>query len=66
MLMTVITDQDGNIIGAAGHGEGRSDAGTGGPVAGPDQTIHVVDVPDELQEIDDVGEFHEGLRSFVP
>ena len=65
MRMTVITDQDGNVVGAAGQGEGRSGAGAGGPVAGPGQKIHVIDVPTELEEVEDAGEFHDGLRSLV-
>jgi hypothetical protein len=66
MRMIVITDEDGNVVGAAGQDVGgRSGSGTGGPGAGPGQTVHVVDVPDELAEVDDVGEFHDGLRGLV-
>ena len=55
MKMTVITGRGGAIIGTARQtaDEGRTPAGSGGPVAGPGQTIHVIDLPTELARIED-------------
>ncbi len=62
MKMTVITDERGNILGTAGQGKkSNSDAGTGGPVAGPGQLLHEIEVPKELQGVEDVSELHRKL-----
>jgi hypothetical protein len=66
MKMTVIRDKAGKVVGAARHGiEGRSGAGDGGPVAGPEQTVHVIEVPGELEKIEDAGELHSQLQSLL-
>ena len=67
MKVTVITDQSGEVIGTARQlREGNPEAGSGGLVAGPGQTVQVIDLPDELQEITDPDEFHSRLRGYMP
>jgi hypothetical protein len=62
MKMTVITDERGNILGTAGQGKkSNPDAGTGGPVAGPGQLLQEIEVPKELQGVEDVSELHRKL-----
>jgi hypothetical protein len=62
MKMTVITDERGNIVGTAGQGKAsKPDAGTGGPVAGPGQLLHEIEVPKELHSVEDVAELHRKL-----
>jgi hypothetical protein len=66
MKMTVITDKAGKIVGTAHYGvQSQSGAGTGGPVAGPDQTVHVIDVPAELESVQDAGELHSQLQALL-
>jgi len=66
MKMTVITDRSGKIVGAARHGiEGQSGAGAGGPVAGPEQTAHIIDVPDDLEQVEDAGDLHDKLQTLL-
>ena len=69
MKITVVTGQGGNIVGTAHHvrsGSGNPAMGDGGPVAGPDQTVHVIDLPSELESIQDAEEFHRRLKPLVP
>ncbi len=62
MKMTVITDERGNIVGTAGQGKkSNPEAGTGGPVAGPGQLLHEIEVPKELQDVEDVDQLHRKL-----
>jgi hypothetical protein len=66
MKMTVITDKAGKIVGAAYHGVGgQPGAGAGGPVAGPEQTVHVIEVPEELERVEDAGELHNKLQTLL-
>jgi hypothetical protein len=66
MKMTVITDNAGKIVGTARHGDkSQPGAGAGGPVAGPEQTVHVIDVPEELQNVEDAGELHTRLQALL-
>jgi hypothetical protein len=66
MKMTVIKDKAGNIVGTAHHGvEGNPGAGVGGPIAGPEQTVDVIDVPAELEQVEDAGELHSKLRDLL-
>ncbi len=66
MKMTVITDKAGEIVGTAHHDvEGRPGAGVGGPIAGPEQTANVIEVPKELEQVEDVGELHRELRRLL-
>jgi hypothetical protein len=62
MKLTVITDERGNIVGTAGQGKtSKPEAGTGGPVAGPGQSLHEIEVPNELHSVEDVTERHRKL-----
>jgi hypothetical protein len=62
MKMTVITDERGNIVGTAGQGKkSNPESGTGGPVAGPGQLLHEIEVPKELVGVEDVDELHRKL-----
>jgi hypothetical protein len=66
MRMTVITNQAGEIVGTARQSvEGAPGSGSGGPVAGPEDTIHDVEVPEDLEQIEDVGELHRRLQSLI-
>ena len=67
MIISVITGKDGKIIGTAHHGvKGKHEAGHGGPVAGPGQKVHVIDLPSELEKVNDVKELHRRLKAHVP
>ena len=66
MKMTVITDKDGKIVGTAREGDpNKPEAGIGGPLAGPDQSIHVIDLPKDLETFDDASELHRRIESYV-
>jgi hypothetical protein len=66
MKMTVITDKAGNIVGTARQGvEGQPGAGAGGPVAGPEQTVHVIDVPADRESVEDAAELHSRLQTLL-
>jgi hypothetical protein len=66
MKMTVITNTAGQIVGTAHHGvEGEPGAGAGGPIAGPEQTVHIIEVPEELEAVEDAGELHRKLQGLL-
>jgi hypothetical protein len=66
MRMTVITDSAGEVVGTARQSvEGAPGSGAGGPTAGPDHTIHDVEVPDDVEHIEDVGELHRRLQGLL-
>jgi hypothetical protein len=66
MKMIIITGKGGSIVGTALQPErSKPEAGSGGPVAGPDQKIHVIDVPKELEGIKDASELHRKLKSHL-
>jgi hypothetical protein len=63
MKMIIITGKGGTIVGTARQVEGsKPEAGHGGPIAGPGQSIHVIDVPKELEGIEDASELHRKLK----
>jgi hypothetical protein len=67
MKLDVIVGRDGKIVGTAQHGiNDRHQAGAGGPVAGPHQTLHVVEVPAELHGLDSAEELHRRLEAHIP
>jgi len=67
MKITVITSQDGKIVGTARRGTAtKPEAGDGGPVAGPGQSVHVIDLPHELEGVEDAGELHRRLKGHIP
>ncbi|HEY3995916.1 MAG TPA: hypothetical protein VGM40_08145 [Mycobacterium sp.] len=66
MKITVITDDLGNIIGTAGKpASTKPEAGTGGPIAGPGQSIREIDLPRELAGVEDVAELHQKLGAHL-
>jgi hypothetical protein len=66
MKVTVITDQNGKVVGTARHiATGNPAAGAGGPVAGPGESVHVIDLPNELENMEDLKEFHRHLEKLV-
>ena len=66
MELTVITGQDGKVIGTAGLvRNGDPAAGSGGPIAGPGQSVRVINLPSEFESIKDPEELHRRLESFL-
>jgi hypothetical protein len=68
MKMTVITGRGGKIIGTARQtdDEGHTPAGSGGPIAGPGQSTHVIDLPSELEKVQDPEQLFAKLKGLVP
>jgi hypothetical protein len=67
MKITVVIGQGGKIVGTAHHVRHGSPAvGDGGPVAGPGQSVHVIDLPSELETIKDAEELHRRLKPHIP
>jgi hypothetical protein len=65
MKITVITDKTGKVVGTAHQIKGKPGTGDGGPVAGPEQTVRLIDLPAELEKIEDPAELHRKLRSHL-
>ena len=66
MKMTVITGKDGKIVGTAREGDpNKPEAGIGGPLAGPDQSLHAIDLPKDLEGITDAAELHRKVEAYV-
>jgi hypothetical protein len=65
MKITVITGKGGKVVGTAHLATGKAEAGSGGPVAGPGQTVKVIDLPKELENITDADDLHRKLKSHV-
>jgi hypothetical protein len=66
MKITVITDDLGNIVGTAGKpASSKPEAGTGGPVAGPGQSVREIDLPKGLPGVTDVAELHRKLAEHL-
>jgi hypothetical protein len=66
MKITIITDEHGKIVGTAGKpASSKPEAGTGGPVAGPGQSVREVEVPNELHSVEDVAELHRRLADHL-
>ena len=54
MKVTLVIGQGGKIVGTANHVQSSNPAmGDGGPVAGPGQSVHVIDMPRELESVKD-------------
>jgi hypothetical protein len=62
MKITVITGQDGEIVGTARHGDGKAGVGNGSPIAGPGQTAHEIELPSHFEKIESVDEYHRALK----
>ncbi len=66
MKIIVVTGKAGKILGTAHHGQAaKPEAGDGGPIAGPGQSVHVIDLPHELEGVEDAGELHRKLKGHV-
>jgi hypothetical protein len=66
MKITVITGTGGKVIATARHVETKKpEAGNGGFVAGRGQSVHVIELPKELEKIEDAGELHRRLKELV-
>jgi hypothetical protein len=66
MEVTVITGQDGKIVGIARLAQnGDPAAGSGGPIAGPGQSARVISLPGEFENIKDPEELHRQLENFL-
>ncbi|RDH74117.1 hypothetical protein DVS77_33330 [Mycolicibacterium moriokaense] len=59
--LTILTDGAGNIVGTAIHNGSESEIN---PLMapGPDQRVHVIDLSEELQEIDDLDDLYRKLE----
>ncbi len=65
MKITVITGKAGKIIGTYRPApSAKPEVGTGGPIAGPGQAVHVIDLPKELESAS-ADELHRGLKRLV-
>jgi hypothetical protein len=66
MKLTVITGKAGKIIGTFRAAESaKPEVGTGGPIAGPSQAVHVIDLPKELEHVASADELHRGLKTHI-
>jgi hypothetical protein len=63
--ITVITDKTGKVVGTAHSIKSKPGAGDGGPVAGPDQTVRVIDLPAELEKVENAAELHRKLQNHL-
>jgi hypothetical protein len=66
MKIIVVTDQGGKVVGTA-HDirSGNPASGDGGPVAAPGQSVRVIDMPSELEDVMDAEELHRKLEPHV-
>ena len=64
MRFTVITDSKGEII-ATHRGHASKDNLQAGLRAGPNQTLHEIEVPDEFGDITEPGELHARVKSHM-
>jgi len=69
---TVITENDGRVTGiAAGHSGQPGSRGDrpgemhGGLIAGPNQKMHEVELPDEVTSITDPATLHEKIKAHL-
>jgi len=66
MKITVITGRTGKIVGTYRPAPSANpEVGTGGPLAGPGQAVHVIDLPQELENVTGADELHRGLKGHV-
>jgi hypothetical protein len=67
MQVTLVVGNDGKIVGTANHVQSSDPAmGHGGPVAGPGQSLYVIDMPNGLEKVKDAEELHRRLQPYVP
>ncbi len=67
MKMTIVTDDQGNILGAVqGHALTENKGGVEASVSfAPGHTTHQVDVDDDMSSIDDADEFQKRLKQHL-
>ena len=66
MKITVITGKAGKIIGTYRPAPStKPEVGAGGPVAGPSQAVHVIDLPKELENEKSADALHRGLKEHL-
>lgn len=61
MKLTVIVGSHGQVVGTAHQIDGEEGSGTGGPIAGPGQSVLVIDVPADV-EVGDVDALYRALE----
>lgn len=67
MKMTIITDDQGNILGAVqGHALSETKAGVEATVSfAPGHTTHQVEIDEDMSSIDDADEFQKRLQQHL-
>lgn len=72
MKLLVVTDAKGKVIGTArverqtaGKGEAKDTPFLGQPATIRGQEIHEIDIPSELQKVEDVEEFHKTVKKHL-
>ncbi len=63
--ITVIVGPQGQVVGTAHHIDGEEGSGTGGPIAGPGQSVLVLDVPAHVEDVDNVDELYRALERII-
>ena len=59
----MITDDRSNIVGTAGkRASTNPEAGTGGPIVGPGQSVREIELPKELVGVEDIVELYPKLQ----
>jgi hypothetical protein len=64
MKTIVITDKRGKVVGTAGQTK-RGEEGSGGPIPGPGEKAHDVELPSALQKIESPDELHRALEKHL-
>ena len=64
MKITVITDRRGKVIGTAGQSR-QGEAGAGGPIPGPGEKAHDMELPSALKNIKLPDELHRALEKHL-
>ncbi len=66
MKLTVITGSGGKIVGTAyTDGKHNPAAGSGGPIAGTGQKLHVIDAPEDFERITETKELHQRAKPLL-
>jgi len=73
MKLLVVTDAKGKVIGtarveerqSAGKGESKDTPFLGQPATIRGQEIHEIEIPSELQKVEDVEEFHKTVKKHL-
>jgi hypothetical protein len=65
MKMTVVLSAKGELV-AAQYGDARQQGQDAGLVAGPRQTLHILDVPNDVAAMQDPQQFLMSIKSHLP